>query len=99
MNPKDLKTANSNKVQAPPITPDMLRNSKSVVCECGGMIFTEKLFFKKISSILSPTGREEIVPMPIIICDKCGKVPSVFDTNNILPDEIRAKSSIIKDEK
>ena len=28
--------------------------------------------------------------MPIIVCESCGKVPSAFDTNNVLPYEIRA---------
>ena len=75
----------------PQITPELLRQSKNVVCECGGMIFQEKLFFKKISAILSPSGKEEIAPMPIIVCENCGGVPSVFDTQNILPEEVRAK--------
>lgn len=72
------------------ITPSMLKNSKNVVCDCGGLIFAEKLFFKKISAILSPSGKEEVAPMPIIVCESCGKVPRAFDTQNILPDEIRA---------
>lgn len=75
----------------PQITPELLRQSQNIVCECGGMIFQEKLFFKKISAILSPNGREEVAPMPIIVCESCGKVPSVFDTQNVLPEEIRAK--------
>ena len=76
----------------PQITPDMLRNSKNVVCECGGMIFTEKLFFKTISAIISPSGKEEVAPMPIIVCENCGGVPSAFDQQNILPKEIKAKA-------
>ena len=58
----------------PQITPEMLRNSKNIVCECGGLIFSEKLFFKRISAIISPSRKEEIAPMPIIVCEKCGKV-------------------------
>lgn len=81
----------------PQITPDMLRNSKNVVCECGGMIFSEKLFFKKISAIISPSGKEEVAPMPIIVCENCGKVPSAFDTQNILPKEVRATADVKKD--
>lgn len=74
----------------PQITPDILRNSKNIVCECGGMIFSEKLFFKKISAFLSPSGKEEVAPMPVIVCENCGLVPSAFDTQNILPKEVRA---------
>ncbi len=72
------------------ITPDMLRSSKTITCDCGGMIFMEKLFFKKISAIIAPSGREEVAPMPIIVCENCGGVPSAFDTNNVLPKEIKA---------
>lgn len=74
----------------PQITPDMLRQSKNIECECGGLVFEEKLFFKTISAIISPSGKEEIAPMPIIICRNCGKVPSAFDQQNILPAELKA---------
>ena len=84
---------NKTQMGKPQITPTMLRSSKNVVCDCGGLIFAEKLFFKTISAILSPSGKEEVAPMPIIVCEKCGLVPSVFDTQNILPDEIRADKS------
>ena len=77
-------------IDRPQISPDMLRNSPSIVCDCGGFIFTEKLFFKKISAIMSPSGKEEVAPMPIIVCESCGKVPSVFDTNKVLPQQIKA---------
>lgn len=95
MDSKDMRAqatigAMQNKMPRPQITPEMLRNSRNVLCDCGGMIFSEKLFFKRISPLISPTGREEFAPMPIIVCEKCGKVPSLFDTNNVLPDEIRA---------
>jgi len=74
----------------PQITPEMLRSSKNIVCECGGLLFSEKLFFKKISAIISPSGKEEIAPMPVIVCEKCHKVPGAFDTQNILPAEVKA---------
>lgn len=77
----------------PQITPAMLRSSKNIACECGGLIFSEKLFFKKISAIISPSGKEEVAPMPIIVCENCGKVPSAFDTQNILPQELKAVKS------
>ena len=78
----------------PQITPSMLRNSANIVCDCGGMIFTEKLFFKKISAIISPSAKEELAPMPIIVCDSCGKVPTMFDKQNVLPQEIKAVKRI-----
>ena len=76
--------------KAPQLTAEMLKLSANVTCDCGGMIFLEKLFFKKISALLSQSGKEDLAPMPVLICDKCGKVPSVFDPQNILPAEIKA---------
>lgn len=73
------------------ITPEMIKNATGVSCEeCGNITFTEKLTFKKISSLLSPTGRDELVPMPIIMCDKCGKVSELFDPHGVVPKELRA---------
>jgi len=96
MDSKELRAksavgASNQGMQRPQITPEMLRNSKNVICECGGMIFSEKLFFKKISALISPDGREQLAPMPIVVCESCGKVPGVFDSSNVLPDEIKAK--------
>ena len=81
---------NSEYLRGPQITPEIIRDSKNVQCDCGGFLFTEKMMFKKISAIISPTGKEEVVPMSVIVCDKCGKVPEIFDSQNILPKEIKS---------
>lgn len=99
MDPKDQRAAQlagaaQNRVQMK-VTPDMIRSSKSVTCECGGMLFQEKVFFKVLSALISPSGKEELVPMPVFVCESCGKVPSVFDGQNILPDEVRAKAPFV----
>jgi len=77
-------------VQAPSITPEMIRNSKTIACECGGLIFEEKIIFKKLSAIISPSGKEETIPMPVMVCSKCGLVPHVFDPQNVIPAELKA---------
>ena len=73
------------------ITPEMVKNAQPVKCTCGGMVFTEKVFFKKISAILSPSGKEEVIPMPTFFCENCGGVPDIFDPMNVLPPELKAK--------
>ena len=81
-----------NQQQQVQITPEMIKNAKGVECdECGNNTFKEVLTFKKISSILSPTGKEEVVPMPIVACEKCGKVSPIFDPHNVVPKELLAK--------
>jgi len=73
------------------ITSEMMKGFDSVKCECGGIIFQPGIIFKKISALISPTGKEESYPLEVFVCNKCGYVPSFFNIGNILPDEIIAK--------
>ena len=76
------------------ISPDMVKNAKQVECdECGNITFKEVLTFKKMSAILSPTGQEEVVPMPIVVCEKCGKVSAIFNPHKVVPKELLAKKN------
>lgn len=77
--------------QQPQVTLEMIKNSQYIECECGGKLFKEKLAFKKLSSILSPSGKEEFIPMPLMVCEKCGKVPSVFDPQGLAPEDFKIK--------
>lgn len=38
-------------------------------------LFTISYMFKRVSALVSPTGQEEHVPIEVITCKKCGKVP------------------------
>jgi hypothetical protein len=77
-----------------PITPEIIKQSKTLTCDCGGMLFHDGMIFKKISQFISPTGKDELFPMEVIICDNCGKVPTEFNTHQIIPEELLAKKSI-----
>lgn len=77
--------------QRVPITPDIIRQSKNLTCDCGGILFRSGLVFKKISQFVSPTGKEEVFPIELLICEKCGKVPNEFNTQKIIPEELLAK--------
>ena len=72
------------------ISMDQIKVSKQVECDCGGVMFSEKLMFKRISAILSPSGKEEIYPMQVIVCDSCGKVPTEFNPHDLIPKEYLA---------
>jgi len=80
------------------ITAETVKNSPFIKCDCGGVTFVEKMMLKKISKILSPTGKDEVYPLTVLICDKCGKVPSdpLFNPGGFIPDEYLAKKTIIK---
>ena len=52
---------------------------KDICCEeCGGKIFRSVHMFKRLSAIISPTGKEQIVPIPVFRCDDCGHINSEF---------------------
>jgi DNA-directed RNA polymerase subunit RPC12/RpoP len=50
-----------------------------IVCEqCGGKYFRQVNAFKKMSALVSPTGKEQIVPVPTFRCDDCGYINKEF---------------------
>lgn len=54
-------------------------NSPTVKCqECGSKVFKEGMILKKVSSLVSGSGKDELVPIPVFVCDKCGKIPDEF---------------------
>lgn len=56
-----------------------LADAEDIVCEeCGSKVFTMVFLLKKISALLSPTGKEENVPVQTIACHKCGHVNKQF---------------------
>jgi len=74
------------------LTMDQIKISKQVTCDCGSAMFSEKLMFKRISSIISPSGREELYPMQVVVCESCGKVPTEFNPYGLIPEEFLANN-------
>lgn len=74
------------------VTPEMIKNFKTITCPCGGMIFEEGVVLKKISALISPSGKEELYPLEVLVCKKCGKIPEELNIGGMLPDEIISKS-------
>jgi hypothetical protein len=59
-------------------TPD-LSLAEDIVCEnCGNLTFQEVLLMKKVSALVSPNGKEGIVPIPTFSCVACGFVNEMF---------------------
>lgn len=51
-----------------------------IVCEsCGSKQFREVAFIKKVSALVSPTGKEMIVPVATFACAACSHVNIEFD--------------------
>lgn len=56
-----------------------LSNATDIVCEnCQNMTFEEVLLMKKVSALVSPNGKEGIVPIPTFACVACGYVNVMF---------------------
>lgn len=66
------------------VTPQDIINSKSASCdECKNETFKNEFLIKVISAILSPTGKEVHVPIPVFACAKCGHVNKSFMPENM----------------
>jgi uncharacterized Zn finger protein len=58
------------------IDPNSLKDVSCV--SCNGKLFQEVYMFKKISAIVSPTGRDEMIPVVTYRCVECGDINPEF---------------------
>jgi uncharacterized Zn finger protein len=63
---------------APPKQVELdMSKADTITCQdCGNASFIQSFFLKKISALMSPTGKEAIVPVQVFSCGNCGTVPS-----------------------
>ena len=54
-------------------------NIKCDDVECGNETFMPLLKFKRISALISPTGKEEVQAVEVYVCSACGAIPKRFD--------------------
>ena len=67
-----------------------------IECSTGSKVFETRLLFKRISSVVSPTGQIEHVPVETIICSKCGKVPKFFwEKAKDIPEDLKSQCDFI----
>lgn len=66
----------------PPMSPQMnvdLSKAEDVICErCGNYTFQQVMLMKRMSALISPTGKEAIVPIPTFACNACGHINKQF---------------------
>ncbi len=56
-----------------------MTQTTSVKCdECGCEHFEQVVRMRRLSAILSPTGKEALIPMPVFACKNCGHVNEEF---------------------
>ena len=52
---------------------------KDIICDdCGSKFFRQVQAFKRLNALISPTGKEQIVPVPVFRCDECGFINKEF---------------------
>ena len=60
-----------------------ISKADTITCDdCGNASFIQAFFLKKISALMSPTGKEAIVPMQVFSCGNCGSIPSNMTEGN-----------------
>ena len=61
------------------------------LCSEGSYMHENKILFKRVSPIISPTGREEFIPLEVIVCSTCGKIPKFFyEKAPGIPEELKS---------
>ena len=59
----------------PPQAQINIKDTETIVCEkCGNGLFIQSFFLKKISALVSPTGKESIIPVQVYSCGNCGHI-------------------------
>ena len=62
-----------------------LAQAENVTCEhCANQTFVGVMMMKRISPIISPTGKEAVVPIQTFACNACGFVNKAFSPT--IPD-------------
>lgn len=90
MPPKGFQQGNMQQINIGPA----IASAENIKCECGCTTFLQGVELKKLSSIISPTGQDEIVPLPAFICSSCGKTLRLNDKEE-KKEETKENSSLI----
>tara|TARA_R110002110_G_scaffold108401_2_gene270706 strand:- start:790 stop:1011 length:222 start_codon:yes stop_codon:yes gene_type:complete len=56
-----------------------IKDAVDVDCDaCKGTEFSPIFLIKRISALVSPTGKDVIIPIQVFKCDKCNHVNELF---------------------
>jgi DNA-directed RNA polymerase subunit RPC12/RpoP len=62
-----------------------LEKAETMTClECNNKIFIQGYVIKKISAIMSPTGKEVIAPIQVFNCGNCGEILPLNEINELI---------------
>jgi ribosomal protein S27AE len=64
-----------------------LSQAETILCEqCQNGLFLASFFLKRISALVSPTGKEAIIPIQVYSCGNCGHINNKLNPT-LNPDE------------
>lgn len=62
-----------------------ITKSKPITCqECGDDLFIPAMKFRKLSKLLTGTGKDAVIPIEVYMCSGCGAV-----NTELLPDALK----------
>ena len=57
-----------------------ISKTSAIKCEkCENSTFKQTLLIRKMSALVSPNGQEQIIPIGVFACEKCGHVNTEFE--------------------
>lgn len=59
--------------------PVNLNQTDEIKCdECGSNAFSPAFLLRKVSALLSPTGKDTVIPIQVFACNSCGHINEEF---------------------
>jgi hypothetical protein len=66
-----------------------LAQAETLKCdECENVLFIQSFMMKRVSALMSPSGKEELLQIPIMSCGNCGAVNADM-LGDLNPDELK----------
>lgn len=73
--------------EKPPQLNVSIKDSEPIVCSCGNTTFTEAIFLRKISRLITASAKDTLVPIPAFICSACGQV-----CEELIPNDLKVST-------
>ena len=64
--------------EQPGLNIDFSQTTAEICGKCGNDTFVQVFKIRKLSALLSPAGKETMIPMQVFACAKCGHINDAF---------------------
>ena len=69
--------------EQPGLNVDFSQTTAEVCESCGNGTFTQAYQMRKLSALLSPTGKPTMIPIQVFACAKCGHINKGFQPKEV----------------